>query len=145
MITNTRRIQFAAGHRVMGHESKCRHLHGHNYVVYVTATADHLDPLGRVIDFGVLKEKVGGWINERWDHGCILWKEDHNAFMGLHAFEELEGLTQKVYSLPTNPTAENIASFLLTVICPQVLEGLGVQVVRVVVHETENCVAEASL
>lgn len=28
MITCTRRIQFAAGHRVMRHESKCRVIHG---------------------------------------------------------------------------------------------------------------------
>ena len=54
MITCTRRIQFCAGHRVMGHEGKCRNLHGHNYVVFVTAQADELDSVGRVIDFSVL-------------------------------------------------------------------------------------------
>src|SRR5262249_22784820 len=56
MITATRRIQFAAGHRVFGHEGKCRYLHGHNFVALVTAAADDLDAVGRVIDFGVLKE-----------------------------------------------------------------------------------------
>ena len=37
MITATRRIQFAAGHRVFGHEGKCRYLHGHNFIAFVTA------------------------------------------------------------------------------------------------------------
>ena len=61
-ITATRRLQFAAGHRVHGHEGKCRHLHGHNFVVFLTAAAENLDAVGRVIDFGVLKERIGGWI-----------------------------------------------------------------------------------
>jgi hypothetical protein len=51
-----RRIPFAAGHRVFQHESKCRNLHGHNYVAVLHARADAgLDALGRVIDFSVLK------------------------------------------------------------------------------------------
>ena len=43
MITATRRIQFAAGHRVFGHEGKCRWLHGHNFVAFLTAAAADLD------------------------------------------------------------------------------------------------------
>ena len=69
--TATRRLQFCAGHRVHDHESECRNLHGHNYVVFLTAAStsdDPLDKLGRVIDFGVLKEKFGAWIDEWWDH-----------------------------------------------------------------------------
>ena len=49
MITCTRRLTFCAGHRVLGHESKCAHPHGHNYVVYVTAEAEQLDDVGRVM------------------------------------------------------------------------------------------------
>ncbi len=43
MITATRRVQFCAGHRVHRHESKCRNLHGHNYVAFFTAEAERLD------------------------------------------------------------------------------------------------------
>jgi hypothetical protein len=54
-----RRIAFSAGHRVHGHESKCRHFHGHNYVAYFHALPRRgLDPLGRVIDFGVIKARL---------------------------------------------------------------------------------------
>ena len=33
MITCTRRIEFDAAHRILNHESKCKMLHGHRYVV----------------------------------------------------------------------------------------------------------------
>ena len=77
-ITAVRRLQFCAGHRVHLHESKCNNPHGHNYVIYLHAVADdnQLDSLGRVIDFGVLKQKIGSWIDEFWDHGFIYFIDD---------------------------------------------------------------------
>lgn len=140
-ITAVRRLQFCAGHRVHRHESKCRHLHGHNYVAFFHAEAeDGLDALGRVIDFGVLKAKIQPWIEEHWDHGTILWGEDAEAIAALTA---LPG--QKLYRLAANPTAENMALALLHEICPRLLAGTGVTITRVVLWETENCYAEAAL
>lgn len=143
--TCTRRIQFCCGHRVSGHESKCAHLHGHNYVVEVTARADGLDGIGRVVDFSVLKERIGGWLEEKWDHGFVLWEKDEHGIEAMAAFRRSAQRPQKIYLMPTNPTAENMADFLLRVICPMVLAGTGVEACRVVVIETENCWAEANL
>jgi 6-pyruvoyltetrahydropterin/6-carboxytetrahydropterin synthase len=140
MITATRRIQFAAGHRVFGHEGKCRYLHGHNFVAFVTAAADDLDAVGRVIDFGVLKERIGGWIEHAWDHGFIVWQDDTEA---RRALEVVVG--QKTYLLGANPTAENIADHLLRVVGPDALAGTGVRLVKVTLYETENGIAEATL
>lgn len=144
MITCTRRLQFCAGHRVMGHENKCAMLHGHNYVVHITAQAA-LDSIGRVIDFSVLKEKVGGWIDYFWDHGFIVYEHDEPALTALRNFAGDARLRQKIYHHPTNPTAENMAHHLLTTICPYLLDSTGVRVTSVVVEETENCKAEAAL
>lgn len=141
MITCTRRIQFCAGHRVMGHENKCAHLHGHNYVALITAQAEQLDGIGRVIDFSVLKDKLGGWIDQYWDHGFILYGEDQVALDALKHFVE----PQKLYCLPTNPTAENLADYLLRVIGPQELASSEVRLTKVIIWETENCHAEATL
>jgi 6-pyruvoyltetrahydropterin/6-carboxytetrahydropterin synthase len=138
VITCTRRIQFCAGHRVFGHEGKCRNIHGHNYVAFITAQADQLDAVGRVIDFSVLKDRIGGWIDREWDHGCILWENDTDARMAVESCRPA-----KVFTLPTNPTAENMADYLLRVVCPKELAGTGVRVVSVRVWETENCYAEA--
>lgn len=138
-VTCTRRIQFCAGHRVMGHENKCRNLHGHNYVVLVEAEAP-LDAIGRVIDFSVLKDRIGGWIDRWWDHGFLLAEADDEVRDAVKAVP----LT-KVFALPENPTAENMARFLLNVVAPAELLGTGVTVTSVVVWETENCYAEARL
>jgi len=138
MITCTRRIQFCAGHRVHGHENKCRNLHGHNYVAYFTVEATELDQIGRVIDFSCIKERLGRWIDENWDHGFIYWAED------LEVRNVLSNIETKFYAMPTNPTAENMADYLLRSIGPMQLSGTNCSLVKVQLWETENCVAEAS-
>jgi len=146
-ISCTRRIQFCAGHRVMGHENKCAHMHGHNYVVYVTARAVKrskvVDDVGRVIDFSVLKQRLGGWIEANWDHGFLLHEHDSNAIEALLAFGTSSGIMQKTYLLPCNPTAEMLADFLLFSVCPGLFEDTEVEIERICVWETENCFAEA--
>mgnify|MGYP002631176628 CR=1 FL=1 len=138
MITATRRIQFCSGHRVYEHESKCRNIHGHNYVVFITSEADELDSLGRVIDFSVLKEKVGGWIDEHWDHGFIAYRKDVSA-VGI-----IQDIGTKLYLMNENPTAENMALHLLNDICPVLMEGTGVKITKITLWETENVYAEVS-
>lgn len=144
MYEISRRIQFCAGHRVYKHESKCNNMHGHNYVLYVYAKPyDGLDLLGRVIDFSVLKEKVGGWIEEHWDHGFILFDEDEELFPMLCYGRKGEPahIKTKHYTMPRNPTAENMASELLHVICPKLFAKTDVYIYKVELHETENCCA----
>ena len=135
-----RRIHFSAGHRLVGHEGACAYLHGHNYLVFIHAAGD-LDPVGRVIDFAVLKERVGGWILEHWDHGFIVAAHDVDGRRAIAAFER-GGLKQKTFVLDRNPTAENLAHFLAHDVSPRVLQGTGVKVVKIVLQETENCFAE---
>ena len=50
-----RRINFNAGHRLLGHEGKCANFHGHNYVADFYVTAADTDDVGRVIDFARLE------------------------------------------------------------------------------------------
>lgn len=140
-VTCTRQLHFCAGHRVLGHEGKCASPHGHNYDVWVTAQAESLDCLGRVVDFSVLKERVGGWIDLHWDHTFLVYEIDREVIDGL----ALMGGHKPAFLCPFNPTAENIARYLLEVVCPEVLSGTGVVVTKIVVHETKNCSAEASL
>ena len=126
----------------MGHEGKCRNLHGHQYAVLLEARGldESLDTLGRVIDFSVLKAEVGAWIEQEWDHGFLLYDQDREA---IGACDRVEG--QKMFLLPANPTAENIAEHLLRVVCPMLLDRRGVQVRKVTVWETPNCFATAEL
>lgn len=164
-VTCTRRLHACVGHRVMGHEGHCAHPHGHNYYFEVTArAAGGLDSLGRVVDFAVLKERVGGWIEKHWDHGFVHHIADAavvemlDVFDGALARRGREGAFDrnavadasagapcKRFALPYNPTAENLARFLLEDVCRIILADSGVEVVRIVVHETDNCQAEARL
>lgn len=140
MIRCARRLHFCAGHRVWRHENKCAHLHGHNYTAIFHAEAQQLDGLGRVIDFGELKARLGPWLDEHWDHGFIVQRDDLEAVRALQQVPD-----QKLYLLDCNPTAENLADHLLRVVAPAALAGTGVRVVRVVLWETANCRAEAAL
>lgn len=97
--------------------------------------------MGRVIDFSVLKERVGGWILANWDHGFVVASHDGDARRAIAAFMS-GGLPQKTFVLDRNPTAENMARHLALEVAPRVLEGTGVRVVKIVLEETENCFAE---
>jgi 6-pyruvoyltetrahydropterin/6-carboxytetrahydropterin synthase len=143
-LSCSRRLQFAAGHRVFQHESKCAHIHGHNYVVWLHARRDQgLDRLGRVIDFSVLKARFGEWIEFNWDHGFICHYADQAVIHALEGIHDTNGQPQKLYRMGTNPTAENMALHLLWDIAPELMKDTGVDVVRVELWETENCSAAA--
>jgi len=137
-----RRLQFSAGHRVFGHESSCANVHGHNYVVYLHAEGEKLDGIGRVIDFGVLKDKFGTWIDNNWDHGMLLFGEDPIL---KHWMLGGDFQTHKFFKCPFNPTAENMAKYLLHEVGPALLGGTKVRLSKVVLYETENCFSEATL
>ena len=136
-ITCTRRLEFDAAHRVKLHESKCKYVHGHRYVVEITMSAPRLDAVGRVIDFGVMKEKLGRWLDENWDHTTLLWEEDRELGEAIAA-----QTGQQIAYMPNNPTAENIAAYLLEVVCPALFDA-PLKVESIIVQETPNCRAEA--
>ena len=119
-------------------------IYGHNYVAYVTARGE-LDSVGRVIDFSVLKEQVGGWIDRNWDHGMILNSADKGVIDLMVSVTTENGTVQKLYLMDANPTAENMARHLLEDVGPQVLGGTGVELCEVTLWETENCYATARL
>lgn len=136
----TRKLKFDAGHRVMRHESKCSHLHGHEYRVEVTCTADQLDSVGRVVDFSVIKEKLGTWIDENWDHGTLVNELDTPLIEWLEANEQKHYVFTD-YGRGCEPTAENIAHELFKK-AHELFDGTPVIPVRVRVWETTNCAAD---
>jgi 6-pyruvoyltetrahydropterin/6-carboxytetrahydropterin synthase len=125
----------------MNHESKCATAHGHNYYAHIFAQAESLDSIGRVIDFSVLKEKIGSWIDLHWDHTFLVFEKDVDMIRALLSSPR----KKDPFICAFNPTAENMAQFLLHEICPQQLQETDVVVTRVIIYETDNCYAEASL
>jgi len=131
-------IKFDAGHRIVHHESKCSTLHGHEYRAEIFARAVRLDNLGRVIDFGVIKSKVGAWVDENWDHNMLVWSQDPN----LALIAKCEG-AKKPFVTEFNTTAENLAAFLLQK-ANELLANDGVTITKVKLWETHNCYVEVS-
>lgn len=165
--------EICAGHRVVGHESKCRHLHGHNYKFHFkvaplatkainTDAGSHivepgLDNVGRVIDFSVVKSTLCEWLEKNWDHKFLHWERD-DLIEGLKAViqqdcqewpqspsidaEDREHFFSSLVSLPFNPTAENLATYMVEVIGPELLNPYGVELVECRIEETSKCHVE---
>ena len=82
----SKRMEIAACHKLnLSYESKCANLHGHNWLITVYCKAEMLNKDGMVMDFKHIKQKIHGYL----DHGNL---------------NEL---------LPFNPTAENIAKWIV--------------------------------
>lgn len=81
-----KRLEIAACHRLhLSYESKCSRIHGHNWHVTVYCRSKDLNPDGMVVDFKHIKDQIHDYL----DHGFL---------------NEL---------LPFNPTAENIARWVV--------------------------------
>ncbi len=148
MITANRYHDISVGHRVVGHESKCRHLHGHNYRIHFEISAAALDGIGRVLDFSVIKSRLCMWVEENWDHKFLASQDDplFDALLKASVIcnmreSEFSIFDQSLVLVPFNPTAENMAQYLVDVIGPQQLEGTGCILQRVVIEETRKCSA----
>lgn len=134
--TATRYHDISCGHRVVGHEGKCAHLHGHNYRVWFTVEGvQGVDSLGRVLDFSVMKSKLCYWLEDQWDHCMLIWIEDPMRT----TLAPLD--PQGVWLSPFNPTAEAMARYLVEVVGPQQLAGTRTRLVRVQIDETRKCSA----
>lgn len=82
----TKQIEISASHFLkLDYASKCTAMHGHNWVITVHCRAEQLDSNGMVTDFTVIKKLV----QEKLDHTVL---------------NEV---------LPFNPTAENIARWIV--------------------------------
>ena len=106
---------FSAAHMLKAVGGKCEELHGHNFKVEATVTAQELDQSGISIDFRNVKE----WLQE------ILDTLDHKHL------NELTSL------LGENPSSENIARYIYKEMKLKVRQT-ELKVARVKVWESES-------
>jgi len=102
--------RFDAAHFLRGYQGSCEKLHGHTYTVRAVAARNELDHLGLVIDFKEMRRILHTAIDEM----------DHTLLNDLEPFKE------------RNPSAENIAAHVYTVMQPLVeLQGADLQEVTI--------------
>jgi 6-pyruvoyltetrahydropterin/6-carboxytetrahydropterin synthase len=138
-----RQLRFCAGHRLYRHESRCAFFHGHNYRVDLEVVGAHggveVDEVGRIIDFSMIKKRMLGWLDDHWDHAFLIYEQDENALAAIRQVEPV-----KYFVMPTNPTAENMARYLLESVAPHVLSDLGVVARSIRLWETQESCAVAT-
>ena len=94
-----------------------------------------------MIDFGVIKSILCEWLENEWDHKFLLWQQDPLT-------DFIENVDMKPYLesfvlVPFNPTAENIAKYLVEEVAPYLFEkaGLDVKLTKLKIEETRKCSA----
>jgi 6-pyruvoyltetrahydropterin/6-carboxytetrahydropterin synthase len=124
-----KKISFCYGHRLLGHQGKCKNLHGHNATLEIVLQNNQLNPLGMVVDFADVKKIMKNYIDEKIDHKMILFKEDPYL-------EILQKQNEPVFIMDQNPTAENLAKHLF-----EIAKQNGLPVIEVRLFETETSIA----
>ena len=125
---------FDSAHFLAGYDGKCASIHGHRWVIEVTAGSSILQKSGAkrgmVIDFGELKEAVKN-LADSFDHALIFEK-------GSLKEKTLEAMREEQFHLievSFRPTAENFAKYFY-----DILKKQNIPVLTVAVYETpENC------
>lgn len=107
-------IEFAAGHRIPNHKSKCRNIHGHTYKVTVALSGEvnqteGASDEGMVLDFGELKSVMDAYIHQTFDHSFIVWERDFEMLLALDTFLK-QGM--KIVKVNCIPTAENLSRLI---------------------------------
>jgi 6-pyruvoyltetrahydropterin/6-carboxytetrahydropterin synthase len=125
---------FACGHRLLGHRGQCAFPHGHTYKAEVWIGARCLDDMGFVVDFAHIKDALGSWIEENWDHAFLANSLDMEI---LEALGRVKG--SRLFLFPeANPSAETMAHKLYQ----QVHTLCGTRPIRVRVWESPTQYAE---
>ena len=125
-------------HRLLGHESLCRNLHGHRAKIFVGIEKKELvkkgSSEGMVIDFIDLKQILNENIMDYLDHACIASVGD------VTLIDFLIKENQRHLVIEGRGTAENLAKWCYEAI-EKDIERLGCKVAYVKFYETPTSVA----
>jgi 6-pyruvoyltetrahydropterin/6-carboxytetrahydropterin synthase len=109
---------FASAHQLRGYKGKCEKLHGHNWKVQISVTAERLNDIDLAIDFHDLK-RIANEVISPLDH----------AFLN-----DIFPFTEK------NPSSENIAKWIYESIKKKINDD-NIRVSAVTVWESDTASA----
>jgi 6-pyruvoyltetrahydropterin/6-carboxytetrahydropterin synthase len=136
----SKQFNFEMAHALYGYDGPCRNIHGHTYHLRVTIkgfpiTDDSDVKLGMVMDFGNLKKVVMEEIISIYDHALVL--NDSAPYV---KNELLTSEFEKVFTVPFQPTCENLMLMFLEKIRPYFTGDL--ELVGVELRETPTSYAD---
>ena len=144
MLTITRKLEFDAGHRIPDHNSQCRNLHGHRYVLEITLTGQVVDHDGQadngmIMDFSDVKNLARESLVDLWDHAFLVYEKDAQVKDFLNSLPN-----HKTVVLNRVPTVENLAKIAFDILKPVYRDryATGLSLTKIKLFETPNCWAE---
>jgi len=140
-IRITKKFNFETGHALHGYDGKCKNVHGHSYMLFVTVIgtpiADVEHPkCGMVIDFGDLKHIVKTEIEDVFDHATVFNQNTPH----LELAKELQVRDHKVILVDYQPTSEMMIVDFADKIKRRLPKGVDLHSLKL--YETENSFAE---
>jgi len=104
----SKRLEIAGAHRLdLDYESKCRNLHGHNWIITVHCKSITLDRNGMVYDFTHIKSKV----TDKLDHQNLNDLVDFNPTAENIARWICEQIGEKCYKVSVQESEGNVAIY----------------------------------
>ena len=141
MLTITRKLEFDAGHRIPDHNSQCRNLHGHRYVLEITLTGQVVDHDGQadngmIMDFSDVKNLARENLVDVWDHAFLVYEKDEKVRDFLDSLPN-----HKTVVLNRVPTVENLARIAFDILKPVYRDrySTGLSLTKIKLYETPNC------
>ena len=123
---------FDAAHWLVGHDGKCKNLHGHNWKVHIELIAHETiqegSSRGMVLDFYDLKKDFRAMV-DYFDHAVIV-EENTISENLLEAFKQ-EGF-ERIRLVDFRPTCENFAPYFYNE-----MKSKGYPVKSITVYETD--------
>jgi 6-pyruvoyltetrahydropterin/6-carboxytetrahydropterin synthase len=134
----TKEFIFEGAHALMNYNGKCKNIHGHSYILYVTVVGEaKTDPNGpdngMVIDFKLLKDIVNKNVIDKFDHALVLEE-------GTPLSNELSTEYPNVYLTNFRPTTENLICFFAQAIKENLPQGINLYSLKL--HETASSYIE---
>ncbi|NOQ35951.1 MAG: 6-pyruvoyl tetrahydrobiopterin synthase [Methylococcaceae bacterium] len=126
MFIITKEVYFCYGHRLMNHNGKCRHLHGHSVKASISIKQEQLNEQSMVCDFSDVRACVESYIDKILDHNFLLHKDDPIIPL-------LEAQNERFMAIEEHPTAEVLSKMIF-----QHVKEQGFNVDQVVLWETAS-------
>jgi 6-pyruvoyltetrahydropterin/6-carboxytetrahydropterin synthase len=108
-IRITKIFRFEMAHALWNYEGKCKNIHGHSYILYVTLSGNPVNDIGHpedgmLMDFGKLKKLIKHSVTDEFDHAFVVNENSPQACDMSNTALPFENIKKVKFQ----PTSENL-------------------------------------